>query len=636
MKIALKFSKKSVFVILITVGGIAFLGTLFFLFTNFSYQWNHIVDNIEDIINEEETIDESIEQPIAEDVQDTSDIITNGGFSDVITCGGDDYSIVASPNGAPQLITSKTSIFKNADKANHIYDFDKDSVHYLAGTVSGHVGEVNIPSNTKYYIGFYQDYSIGDFGDAAQIRYFIYNENVYVLTSDGYLTEDVLFNGEEYTTEEDDGYGLLEKGLLETNVRVLLPSKDYGSSAKNCFDDATYSSKYIEYTEGEDPSFFRYSFISEKDTEFIPFFHEFKTLAQMSGYTQVDSYNGLKVLSSKTGKYILENREGFVESLRLVTAWFDSFDEFPISWNDGTVTNIVYNSQIGTCEVSLDGPADYVYEDVSVSDLTQVGVAFGANVYQKKNLGDDTFTRKIYDEDYVASGYSESNLLEEDDSEPFTYDVYLTYHPVIYMKDPYGKYIRLTNQEFFMAGGCAKPAIYLYPSETTDISVKVIPNGNLTFTYPKYGNGWNVIAQTNGDLVNKADGKTYDYLWWDSYTYNLDIPERGFVVEKMNVGNFLEEKLLSMGLNENEKREFKSYWVEKIERETSDYIFVTFLFNKEVDQIAQLNVSPTPESSFRVFMLYKPVVATYDIAPLKMESVDRNGYTLVEWGGAKI
>ena len=39
-----------------------------------------------------------------------------------------------------------------------------------------------------------------------------------------------------------------------------------------------------------------------------------------------------------------------------------------------------------------------------------------------------------------------------------------------------------------------KPIIYLYPTEETGVSVKLLKSENLTCSYPKYQDGWNVLA----------------------------------------------------------------------------------------------------------------------------------------------
>ena len=48
----------------------------------------------------------------------------------------------------------------------------------------------------------------------------------------------------------------------------------------------------------------------------------------------------------------------------------------------------------------------------------------------------------------------------------------------------------------------AKPVIYLYPTEETEVSVKLEYGGEFIATYPKYNDGWEVIASPDGTLTS--------------------------------------------------------------------------------------------------------------------------------------
>ena len=58
-----------------------------------------------------------------------------------------------------------------------------------------------------------------------------------------------------------------------------------------------------------------------------------------------------------------------------------------------------------------------------------------------------------------------------------------------------------------------KPVIYVYPQNTTTVNIKLNFKGTLGFTYPKYNNGWNFIADSNGIL--NIGNKKYHYLFYD-------------------------------------------------------------------------------------------------------------------------
>ena len=59
-----------------------------------------------------------------------------------------------------------------------------------------------------------------------------------------------------------------------------------------------------------------------------------------------------------------------------------------------------------------------------------------------------------------------------------------------------------------------KPVIYLYPEQTTAVTVRLDYKGKFTCTYPDYpAGGWQVTARPDGTLTNKADGREYSYLF---------------------------------------------------------------------------------------------------------------------------
>ena len=55
----------------------------------------------------------------------------------------------------------------------------------------------------------------------------------------------------------------------------------------------------------------------------------------------------------------------------------------------------------------------------------------------------------------------------------------------------------------------AKPVLYLYPEEETEVTVTLDFDGTLTSTYPDYGDGWTVTARPGGTLTDPATGREY-------------------------------------------------------------------------------------------------------------------------------
>ena len=180
----------------------------------------------------------------------------------------------------------------------------------------------------------------------------------------------------------------------------------------------------------------------------------------------------------------------------------------------------------------------------------------------------------------------------------------------------------------------AKPIIYIYPQEETEVSVKVGYPDSLTCTYPKYENGWDVIASPDGNLKDVKTGRNLYALYWEGLRNKEVNIEDGFVVKGENVASFLEEKLEILGLDEREAEEFIVYWLPILEK--NEYNFIRFYEKEEIDEMMPLEINPEPETLIRVLMGWKKLDKNIDIKEQKLEKVQRTGYTVVEWGGTEI
>lgn len=178
-----------------------------------------------------------------------------------------------------------------------------------------------------------------------------------------------------------------------------------------------------------------------------------------------------------------------------------------------------------------------------------------------------------------------------------------------------------------------KPNIYLYPLKEEKINVSIEFDGKIIASYPKYNNGWSVIAKENGELKNLQDNRNYSYLFWEgSYKKNWDIKE-GFLVKGADIASFLQEKLEYMGLIPKEYNEFIVYWLPIMEKNKYNYIsFVNEEYSKEV----KLSVEPKPDKVIRVFMVFKGLNNEIKVNEQKLTKNERKGFTVVEWGGSEI
>ncbi len=280
----------------------------------------------------------------------------------------------------------------------------------------------------------------------------------------------------------------------------------------------------------------------------------------------------------------------------------ETFSEVPIIFK-GTVspntTKIVVNGTGGTKDEACDGICFPYYNDTyTLKDF---------------NLGDKTFVYRAK-EDW-------KNLTMGSNDYTFT----------AYFENGTSSSVKL--KIYYTPGGAemGKPVIYLYPEKTSAISVNVEPTGGISISEPELKDGWNVIATPESAIYNIADRTVYPYLFWEGFATNFETPKEGFVIPVSEVERFFDAKLAVLGLNKKEISDFKEFWVPLLSEKP--YYFITFVPQKTFDEYAPLTVTPTPDSVIRVFFDYKGLDKTIRVKEQKLITPERNGFTVVEWGG---
>ena len=179
----------------------------------------------------------------------------------------------------------------------------------------------------------------------------------------------------------------------------------------------------------------------------------------------------------------------------------------------------------------------------------------------------------------------------------------------------------------------AKPVIYLYPEEETRVSVALDFDGELTSTYPAYGDGWTVDASPDGTLTDPTTGRQYYCLFWEGVSQTEYDFSTGFCVTGENTAGFLEGALARLGLTEQEANEFIIYWLPKMEH--NPYNLISFQQEAYTDS-AQLTIDPAPDTLIRVFMAWQGLDQPVEVEPQTLTAPKRTGFTAVEWGGAEV
>lgn len=181
----------------------------------------------------------------------------------------------------------------------------------------------------------------------------------------------------------------------------------------------------------------------------------------------------------------------------------------------------------------------------------------------------------------------------------------------------------------------AKPIIYLYPTEDTEISVKLLKDEDLTCSYPKYKDKWKVLAQPNGNLKDLDTNRQLYSLYYESKSNSeFKVESEGFVIKGVDTIKFLEEKLAILGLTERETEEFIIYWLPKLE--ANKYNYIRFATTDEINKNMPLEINPSPDTIIRVLMIFKGLDNPIEVQEQQLTTPERKGFVAVEWGGTEI
>ena len=179
----------------------------------------------------------------------------------------------------------------------------------------------------------------------------------------------------------------------------------------------------------------------------------------------------------------------------------------------------------------------------------------------------------------------------------------------------------------------AKPVIYLYPEQETQVSVTLDFDGELTSTYPAYGEGWTVDASPDGTLTDPLTGREYYCLFWEGETDTEYDFSTGFCVAGADTAAFLEGALADLGLTEQEANEFIIYWLPRMEGNA--WNLISFQTTAYTDS-AVLTIDPVPDTLIRVFMAWQSLDEPVEVQPQRLIAPERTGFIAVEWGGAEV
>lgn len=211
-----------------------------------------------------------------------------------------------------------------------------------------------------------------------------------------------------------------------------------------------------------------------------------------------------------------------------------------------------------------------------------------------------------------------------------SYEDFVAAEPLFLWKDAVGDYHIYRDTEFGPMAECGKPVIYLYPTRTTPVSVRV--EADVTVSEPAYGNGWNVVAQPDGTLTTAVGDVVRSLYWEGKGRGEYPAVTVGNVVATKDVEQRLRNDLTTMGLNAVETQDFLDFWMPLMP--TTPYVRLTWFDTVQMNRLAPLSIHPRPQTVLRVFLDFKGQdTAETSLAPKSVRRTERRGFTVVEWGG---
>lgn len=268
-----------------------------------------------------------------------------------------------------------------------------------------------------------------------------------------------------------------------------------------------------------------------------------------------------------------------------------------------------------------------ILANASDADFTVAGTSpDGKQVYQFKDTN-APLLQLLYKE-YKEGGYfptDDPNIAGKPDS----FATFLKNHAVVTYKDGTDWLVYLRNS-YAPEMGCGKPVVYLYPTQTERVSVRV--GADVTVSDPLYNpyTGWQVLAQPNGRLT--VNGRQYGSLFWEGIgAGRYPAITGGTVVPRADAAAVMRRQLVQQGLTSKEASDFLAYWRDKIPN--SPYVRLTWFNTAQMNQLAPLRITPRPDTTIRVFLDMEGYDQPISLPAQQLNATPRHGFTVVEWGG---
>lgn len=528
-------------------------------------------------------------------------------------------SVEANVNAAVQANVNADLIVNSNSSAN--VDISPTNANVSPPVVPAGLTLIDTP--TIFVSGLVNnDVQVYDTGPLADSRYQGKHLLLFVVRPEGPYFQPYFYrvvkDGSKYTLialQSDDPTGQLDPAKYTSDTETIIPSLDYpatlqGPSSRQLLELVPYVNRLF------DSSDYKKVFTDE---------------VYGAVYTDatVDKIPSESVYSLSMPKYYgfyLKAPDGTQRTYKLRIDFMSATDETPnLIWSDGAKNYQQYAfTDVNGCGssnyASVISPADVNLE----TDLTAIGTsAKGDTIYELKDTN-HPLLKSFY------KSYNPSEISNGENGQD-SYAQFLENRPLIFFVDAFDRLVKGHNTRYQPAAECGKPVIYLYPKTPTEVSVQIEPQGGLSYTDPAYENEWRVRAEPDGRLTDLRSGRMYPYLFWEGRGAIYQAPDKGWVVAQGDVNKFLTDSLGRLGLNQRETADFIEFWEPRLQ--DAPYYFVSFMGRNVMDRLAPLTVEPKPDTVIRVLMDFKPLDQPIKVESYPLRSVERKGFTVVEWGG---
>ena len=328
-----------------------------------------------------------------------------------------------------------------------------------------------------------------------------------------------------------------------------------------------------------------------------------------------------KVIDGETFYFIDDDYEGNY-SIQTVVLAEDLFEYAPKSYDKFDYFGVMsYPELIAFCHTwginqIFSENANYVVEAGTMDFVSEIDVRLGAVEYDEKDETLTLYRSTDYEYGGRALGYC---IIMPTDKDVQDIRVERAYLP--------GQQPNCEETE-------AKPVIYLYPETETALTVTLGHPERLSCAYPAYRDGWTVSAKPDGTMTDLSTGRSLYALYWEGRNADFRMTDEGFCVAGADTAAFLEKALSKLGLNEREAEEFIIYWLPLMEDNAYNYIH--FASAEEIENYMPLSFSVQPDSVIRINMVWKALDAPVALNAQVLETPERSGFAVVEWGGVHL